>query len=120
MTRRKPIDLAMVREARRNLDRLVREHPELLARADALRDDFAEIMTPTPGGKNMATQPSQYRLDPELLERIDRHAERMSRIAVAAGLPSKITRTAALRVLLLDALDRAEAADKPKRSRKRR
>ena len=115
MSNRKPIDLDAVREARRNLERLVREHPELKDRADALADDFDEIM----GDENMATTPSQFRLSEELLKRIDRHAKRLQRQADAQGIPVKITRTAALRALLTDALDRTEAADKSKRSRKR-
>jgi len=60
------------------------------------------------------TKQTAIRLDEELLARIDRHAKRLSQ----PGLP--VTRTSAVRVLLIRALDAVEAEQKAPAARKRK
>ncbi len=56
-----------------------------------------------------ACRTTTIRLPPGLLDRLDAHASRMR--TRNPGLT--LSRSAALRTLLIDALDRAEAADAP-------
>ena len=56
------------------------------------------------------TKQTAFRLEPELVARLDAHAERLTRASTVPG--KTYTRADALRALLLPALDAAEAADK--------
>ncbi len=114
MTRK--IDWRRVRKARRELEAIAREHPELLAPpSEANRrgweTDLENIMArPAAFGD---TQQVAFRLPVELIERLDQHVERMRR--QAAGV--NITRADAVRHLLSTALDQADAAETKKRKR---
>lgn len=106
MTRRRPVDLVAVRAARARLDALVREHPELVG-ADG--DGVQGWMTTLERDEQMAdTEQVAFRLPKDLVKRLDDCVERMAK----AQPGMNITRTDAVRVLLMRALGDDEAKTK--------
>lgn len=100
MTKPKPIDWRAVAEARRELDRLRREHPELSGPSDT-SDWIASLKENT----TMAdTQQAAFRLPIDLLKRLDRHVKRLQE----ASPGMNVSRTDAVRLLLTSGLDQAE------------
>ena len=102
------VDLERVRAARAELQRLLAEHPHL--RGEPGADNRAGWAAQIEGmeAEAMAENDKQtaIRLPAELLERIDRLAERWR--AERPGM--RMTRSDVLRVLVLEGLERAEAA----------
>lgn len=103
------IDLPRVRAALAELDRLIEAHPELCGKpsADNRAAWVAELETME--GASVATNDKQtaIRLPSELLDRIDRLAARWE----AERPGQRVARSDVLRVLVLQGLDLAEAAD---------
>ena len=67
------------------------------------------------------TKMTAFRLDPSILERLDKHAARLTAASTVPGVV--FNRTDALRALVLAGLDEAEASDaapSPKPTRRRR
>ena len=112
------IDWGEVREARKNLAAIAREHPELCVPTSeenrrGWETDLEEIMgRPSTFGE---TQQVAFRLPLDLIKRLDRHVERMRRQAVGIS----ITRADAVRNLLSEALSQAEIAEAEGKKRKR-
>jgi hypothetical protein len=109
------VDLARVRRARAELDRLALEHPELVdltARGAGNLDlwiaalERAEVDTMEANDAQSA-----LRLPAALVERIDREADRM-RAAYPPGV--RLTRADVMRMLLLQAIERLDV-EQPKR-----
>jgi hypothetical protein len=104
MTKRKPIDMDAVRQARANLRRIAREHPELTTKpGEANRRGWEKDLETTMG----ETKDEQIvvRLPSALLERIDAYAERMRQEVPGPSWK----RSDVVRMLLAKAMDEAEA-----------
>ncbi len=101
---RKRIDWAAVALARQRLDRIKREHPELVGPAGAV--EWAATLAED---EAMAeTQQVAFRLPADLVKRLDRHAKRLEE----ASPGMTFTRADVVRVLLTKGLDEAEAKQK--------
>lgn len=102
------VDLARVRAALAALDRLVEAHPELRGQSGVANRAAWLVELESMEGDNVATNDKQtaIRIPAELLERLDRMAE----VWRAERPGARMTRSDVLRVLLLQALDRAEAS----------
>jgi hypothetical protein len=104
------VDLARVRRARAELDRLAVEHPELVDLAARGAGNLARWIAALEGldGEPMETNDAQMalRLPSGLVERIDRELDRL-RTVYPAGVV--LTRADVVRMLLIQALDRLEA-----------
>jgi hypothetical protein len=101
--KRKRIDWAAVRRARERLDELARAHPELVeAGAGVGVADWETIMKKQE--KKSETTQTAFRLPRDLLERLDRHVDRVN--ANSPGLD--MNRTDVVRMLLTKGLDEAE------------
>lgn len=110
---------AVLAEFQRRLDVLAERHPELLGGegySEAAARVWCEVQREDVGmgAKLKGASPGlvvSFRLDAELLARVDAEAERM-RLAVPWA---KVVRTDAVRKLLCEALDRAESGGKARR-----
>ena len=105
------IDLAKLLETRRRARVVAAEHPDLVSHLppteaciDALVGDLEEPLAEH-------DKPLNLRVSGELLERIDRYAERTRQRAKALGIPARVTRSNAARRLLEIALDAEEGND---------
>ena len=99
------VDLAAVRASRERLRALAAAHPELCGeRGTDNVDGWEQTLMEA---ETMASQQMGMRLSEELVERLDQHVERMK----AAQPGMEVTRSDAIRVLLLVALDAVEPAD---------
>jgi hypothetical protein len=109
MTKRRTVDLDAVREARTNLRRLAREHPELTAPpSEANRRGWErEVEEAMADEKN---PPLVIRLPADLRARIDKYGERLKREQPGP----EWNRSDVVRLLLARALDAAE----PKRGKR--
>jgi len=100
---RKPVDVARVAAALDQLDALAVEHPEAFQGRDAAAWttilEGAQTMTPE------QTYQTAVRLPVSILERVDAYTERMHREIPGA----KFTRTDAIRMLLVQALEAQDA-----------
>lgn len=107
------VDLPRVRAALAELDRLVEAHPELRGQSGAANRAAWLAELETMEGDNVATNDKQtaIRIPAELMDRLDRMATLWRRERPGA----RMTRSDALRVLLLQALDGAERAEEAKR-----
>jgi hypothetical protein len=95
---RKRIDLGKVRAARKVLQQIAREHPELLGeRSRENVKGWESILAENEMGKTTLVA---FRLEDELLKRIDAYAKQLEQ--ETPGL--KLARVDAVRVLLLRAL----------------
>lgn len=101
------VDLPRVRAALAELDRLALAHPELCGQRGPGNVAGWRAELETMEGDNVATNDKQtaMRIPAELLDRLDRLAE----VWRAERPGFRTTRSDVLRVLLLEALDRAEA-----------
>lgn len=112
MKRRRTVDLVAVRAARARLDALVRDHPELRGPRGA--DNIDGWMKTLEEDEQMAdTEQVAFRLPKDLVKRLDDFVARMS----AAQPGMNVTRTDAVRVLLVRALDADEGSAKKTRKR---
>lgn len=111
-------EIAIARSLRQ-LKALASKHPEAFDRRVPWSQDLgslAEALSESEDpdmAKARKTVPIAFRLEPELIKRIDAHAKRMAE----AMRPLEFTRVDALRALLVPALDAAEqaAAERGKR-----
>ena len=110
------VDLPRARRALEQLDRLAAEHPHLLGqRGPANRagwENLLQHLDPPTHGDPMAadTKLIAFRLPTSLVERIDAHAA-----ALAAQTGLEVTRTDTAKMLLVRALDAAEAGGRRRR-----
>jgi hypothetical protein len=110
MSRRR-IDLAKVRAARKQLQNIVREHPELLGEQSPENvKGWESILAENEMGKTTLVA---FRFENELLKRIDAYGKQLEQ--TTPGL--KLARVDAVRVLLLKALAQLE---EPQTSGKKR
>lgn len=114
------INLGRARRALQRLDRLAEEHPELVAPHQDREQAAREWELALQEIEEMETKQYAFRLDDELVARLDLAAEALKK--EFAGVPW--TRTTVLRFLLTDALDRrgigAPKARGTSRKKKRR
>lgn len=106
MMAKKVVDLEAVRNGRRRLEKLAKEHPELTgARGEKNRDAWLTTLE-----EDAMANTTQYtfRLTDELIERLDAYAERLSE---ETGL--EVNRAAVVKRLLTKGL---EAVEKPKKT----
>ena len=107
-----PVDALAVARSLRRLDAIAAVNPEIVDR-EAPPWDLGELSAAIENGvpmprKNKPAQVVAFRLDAELLGRIDAHAERMSDTTPGVTF----TRVDAVRALLTRALDEIEAGEK--------
>lgn len=105
------IDEMQIARSLRRLDALTASHPEIVDRSGPgwTESTLAALLdTEDYMPKQSKTVQVAFRLDPELVARLDRHAERMSE--AMPGLT--FSRVDALKALLVPALDAAERATK--------
>ncbi len=108
---RKRIDLAKVRAARKALQQIAKEHPELLGeRGPENVKGWESILEESEMGKTTLVA---FRLESELLKRIDAYVKRLQ--DETPGL--KLARADAVRVLLLRALAQVEEPQPPGKKR---
>ena len=108
---RKRIDLSKVRAARKALQQIAKEHPELLGeRGPQNVKGWESILAENEMGKTTLVA---FRLENELLKRIDAYAKRLE--DQTPGL--KLARADAVRILLVRGLAEVEG---PEGSRKQR
>ena len=127
---RRPVDLGRVRAALATLDRVAREHPELVdhnaANVAAWEAALPDILEPQEPPETMAAinqHQQSFRFPDELIARIDAYAEALER---ETGL--QVSRNDALRSLVVRALKAIDAeggnvlapavASKPSKARK--
>lgn len=104
--RKKPIDLKTVRDAARSLEAVEKDFPEIRGKwKPALRRALAEEE------RMQKAKQVAFRFPEDLVERIDKHVERMR--AAAPGV--NLGRADAVRSLLTLALDQVEAAESKRR-----
>jgi hypothetical protein len=109
MTKRKPVDMEAVRQARANLRRIAREHPELTTKpSEANRRGWEKDLETMDQTKD---EQIVVRLSSALLERIDAYAERMRREVPGPSW----NRSDVVRMLLAKAMDEADSPRKGKR-----
>ena len=107
MKSRKPINLEAIRVARRKLRELVQEHPHLRGDPSAEnRAGWEATLNEDEGRQMAATKQVAFRLEAELVERVNAYAKRLEQ--ERPGL--EFSRADAVRVLLTRALDEADAA----------
>ena len=112
----KRIDLEAVRAARRNLETIAAEHPELLGESSA--EEWAEALEEVE--KMTKTIQVGVRFPPEVLGLIDRFAEETT-VKLRESLPGlEINRAGAIRILVEKALrdDGYDVPDVPSKKRK--
>lgn len=115
--KRWPVDEVAIARARRRLDSIIAENPEVASAEAATEDDVTDwiaTLLQEEGTEDMAKEPTTqvaFRLPDSLIGRLDRHVERMN----GANPGLEFTRTEAVRSLLTRALDEIEGA---KRGRK--
>jgi hypothetical protein len=104
-----PVDLARARRAQAKLDRLVREHPQLVGeRSPQNRAGWEAALEES---EEMAeSKVITFRFPAELIERIDRYGAALSE---QAGV--ELTRTQVVKKLLTIGLDAAGSAPRRKR-----
>jgi hypothetical protein len=106
---RRVVDLARARRALAELDRIAREHPELVdhtrANAEAWEADLPHLLQPE-DPETMATNQHQqsFRFPDDLIARIDGYGERLAKVT---GL--QVSRADAIRSLVTRALDAIDA-----------
>jgi hypothetical protein len=100
VSRKKVVDLARARKAQATLERRLDALAGQGVRPIPVEELEGLIMAKTKEREG-ETQPVAFRLETELLKRLDEHAKRMA--AETPGL--KLTRTDVVRVLLLKGLD---------------
>lgn len=78
MTRgKKPIDLGKVRKTLRELDEIVEKHPELRGQSsERNRAEWEAVLAENE--ENMATVQVAFRLEKELIDRVDAYAKKMA------------------------------------------
>jgi hypothetical protein len=104
MSKRKPVDLEAIRQARANLRQIAREHPELVGEPSAgNREGWERTLETMENDEQIVV-----RLPSAIVERIDAYAERMKK--EQPGF--RITRSDVVRSLIVRALDEAEATRK--------
>ncbi len=108
---RKRIDLGKVRAARKTLQEIAREHPEILGeRGPENVKGWESTLKEAEMGKTTLVA---FRLESELLKRIDAYAKQLE--DEKPGL--KLARADAVRVLLLRALAQVEEPGAPGKKR---
>jgi hypothetical protein len=108
---RKRIHLGKVRAARKMLQQIAKEHPELLGeRGPENVKGWESILEESEMGKTTLVA---FRLENDLLKRIDDYAKRLE--DETPGL--KLARADAVRVLLLRALGQVEEPEPPGKTR---
>lgn len=101
---RKRVDLGNVREARKVLQQIAKEHPELLGeRGPENVKEWESILEENEMGKTTLVA---FRLENELLKRIDAYAKRLEE--ETPGI--KLARADAVRALLLRGWKRSSSA----------
>jgi len=113
-----PIDEVAAQAALRRLDAVAAKHPELLGlRGPKNVDAWAALLAADEKGSDMASEPTTqvaFRFPDALVERLDRHVERMK--AATPGID--FSRADAVRSLLTRALDEVEGVDKARKGRR--
>ena len=104
-----PVDLARVRRALAELDRIEREHPEAFDRDRAGWEAVLNEDEEMADSKVVA-----FRFPPELQERIDRYSARLS---ARAGV--EVTRAQVVKKLITLGLDTAEGEEDTAKKRKK-
>ena len=105
------VDLDAVRASLKRLDELAKNHPEAWERAPTTVAGWEQTLTED---EAMKTQQVAFRLEEDLLARVDAHAEKM-----AAMMPGvNVTRADAVRALLTQALSAAQAPAEKKKARR--
>lgn len=109
----RPVDEVALAAARRRLDALVAQHPELVGPTGPDNvNAWIETLESIEEGTDMAKEPTQqvaFRLPDSLIARLDQHVERMSK--EHPGLD--FSRADAVRSLLTRALDQIEGSSSP-------
>jgi hypothetical protein len=104
---RKRLDWDAVARARRRLDQIKHEHPELVGPADV--EQWADTLAKDEAMAD--TQQVAFRLPADLVKRLDRHGKRLEE----ASPGMTFTRADVVRMLLTTALDQAEGQSRPRR-----
>ncbi len=100
---RTKVNFLKVREARGTLRTLARSHPELVGRSSP-ENERAWRKTLSENGMGKTVQVA-FRLDEELVKRLDKYAKQMER-----DMPGfNVSRADAVRILLTRGLDNAES-----------
>ncbi len=109
--RRKSVDLGQVKAVRRTLKEIASQHPDLLGeRGPENVKGWEAILAENEMGKTTLVA---FRLENELLKRIDDYAKRLEESTPGLTL----TRVDAVRVLLLRALAQVEEPQPPAKKR---
>ncbi len=108
---RKSVDLEKVKAARRTLKEIASQHPDLLGeRSPENIEGWQSILTENEMAKTTLVA---FRLENELLKRIDAYAKRIE--SETPGI--KLARADAVRALLLRALAQVEEPEAPGKKR---